>query len=62
MSDINNVNLIGRLTKDPEMKYTQSGSAVTKLSIANNRKYKKNTETIEEVSYFDVTIFGKNAK
>jgi single-strand DNA-binding protein len=55
---LNSVNIMGNLTRDPEMKYTPSGKAVCSLSIANNRIYTKNGEKVTEVSYFDVEVWG----
>jgi single-strand DNA-binding protein len=58
--DLNRVTIIGRLTRDPELKYIQSGSAVANFSIANNRNYTTNSgEKKEEVSYFDCIAWGK---
>ena len=47
---LNSVNIMGNLTRDPEIKYVSSGKAVCSLSIANNRVYTKNTEKVTEVS------------
>ena len=55
---LNSVNIMGNLTRDPEMKYIPSGKAVCNLSIANNRIYTKNGEKVTEVSYFDVEVWG----
>jgi len=55
---LNSVNIMGNLTRDPELRYTPSGKAVCSLSIANNRIYSKNSEKITEVSYFDVEVWG----
>ena len=55
---LNSVNIMGNLTRDPEMKYTPSGKSVCSLSIANNRVYSKNGEKVTEVSYFDVEVWG----
>ena len=55
---LNSVNIMGNLTRDPEMKYTSSGRAVCNLSIANNRIFSKNGEKVTEVSYFDVEVWG----
>jgi len=52
--DINSVNIIGRLTKDPEMRQTNSGKSVCSFSIAVN-KGKDNT------SFFDVSVWDKTA-
>ncbi len=58
--DLNRVTIIGRLTRDPELKYIQSGSAVANFSIATNRIYSTNSgEKKEEVSYFDCIAWGK---
>ena len=59
---LNSVNIMGNLTRDPEMKYTPSGKAVCSLSIANNRVYTKNSEKVTEVSYFDVEVWGLSAE
>lgn len=55
---LNSVNIMGNLTRDPEMKQTPSGKSVCSLSIANNRIYSKNGEKVTEVSYFDVEVWG----
>src|SRR5476651_974083 len=59
---LNSVNIMGNLTRDPEMKYIPSGKAVCSLSIANNRVYTKNSEKVTEVSYFDVEVWGVSAE
>ena len=59
---LNSVNIMGNLTRDPEMKYTPSGKAVCSISIANNRVYTKNNEKVTEVSYFDVEVWGPVAE
>ncbi len=59
---LNSVNIMGNLTRDPEMKYIPSGKAVCSLSIANNRVYTKNGEKVTEVSYFDVEVWGLAAE
>ena len=59
---LNSVNIMGNLTRDPEMKYTPLGKAVCNLSIANNRVYTKNSEKVTEVSYFDVEVWGMAAE
>ena len=55
---LNTVNIMGNLTRDPELKHTPSGKTVCSLSIANNRIYTKNGEKVTEVSYFDVEVWG----
>lgn len=55
---LNSVNIMGNLTRDPELKNTPSGKSVCSLSIANNRVYSKGGEKATEVSYFDVEVWG----
>lgn len=62
MSSVNNVVLMGNLTRDPELKYTPGGTAVCDLSIALNYTRGKGDEKKEEVSFIDCTAFGKNAE
>jgi single-strand DNA-binding protein len=57
--DLNRIVLIGRLTRDPELRYTPSGTAVASFSIANNRTYAVSGERKEEVSYFDCIAWSK---
>ena len=61
-NDFNNAILIGRITRDSELKYTPSGTAVTKFSLAVNRKRKQGDEYVEEVSFFDITAWAKLAE
>lgn len=61
-SDINSVILVGRLTRDAEVTYLQgSGTPVGKLAIAVNRSKKDGDQWVSEASFFDVTLFGKQA-
>ena len=62
MADVNHVVLIGRLTKDAELKYTSGGFPVSSFSIAINRRRKNGEQWEDEVHYFDVTLFGKTAE
>lgn len=62
MTDINKVVLVGRLTKDIDIKYTGSGAAIGNMAIAVNRSRKQNDQWVDEVSFFDVKIFGKTAE
>jgi len=55
---LNSVNMMGNLTRDPELKYTTSGRSVCNMSIANNRIFTKNGEKVTEVSYFDIEVWG----
>jgi single-strand DNA-binding protein len=60
MTDINRVVLIGRLTRDAELR--QNGTIVSSFSIAVNRKRKQGGEWVDDVSYFDIVAFGKQAE
>ena len=62
MADVNRVIEIGRLTRDEELKYTPGGMAVGSFAIAVNRRVKKGQEWTDEVNYFDVVVYGKQAE
>ena len=62
MVAVNRVILAGRLTRDPETRFTPSGTAVTGFSLAVNRRYRSNNELKEEVSFFDIVVFGKTGE
>ncbi|SFV61864.1 Single-stranded DNA-binding protein [hydrothermal vent metagenome] len=59
----NKVVLMGNLTRDIEIRYSQSGSAIGNTGIAVNRKWKSATgEQKEEVMFVDLTLFGRTAE
>jgi single-strand DNA-binding protein len=63
MNGFNRVILAGNLTRDPEMRYTPSGTAIAKFGLAINRKWKDQSgELKEEVTFVDVDCFGKTAE
>jgi single-strand DNA-binding protein len=63
MANLNRVLLIGNLTRDPEVRYTPKGTAVTDLAIAVNRVYTgEDGERKEEVTYVDITVWGRQAE
>ena len=62
MADINHVVLVGRLTRNAELKYTNSGAAVSKFSIAINQRRKKDDQWVDESHFFDITLWGKTAE
>jgi len=62
MKDINSVVVVGRLTRDAELKYTPTGTAILDLSVAVNRSVKRGDGWEDEVSFFDVVLFGKLAE
>jgi len=61
-NDMNHVAIIGRTTRDLELRYTPAGTAIASFAIANSRSYKVGNEKKEQVSYFDITVWGKLAK
>lgn len=63
MASLNRVFLMGNLTRDPELRYTPSGTAVTNLRIAVNRRYKTQSgELKEETAFITVVAWGKQAE
>jgi single-strand DNA-binding protein len=63
MASFNKVILLGNLTRDPEVRYTPKGTAVTDLGLAVNRTYTAdNGEKREEVTFVDVTFWGRTAE
>lgn len=54
--------MIGNLTKDPDLRYTPSGTPVGSFRIAVNTKYKQGSEGKEEVLFIDIVTFGKQAE
>jgi len=56
--DINKVTLMGNVTRDPELRYTTSGTAVLSLGLATNRRYKKGEEWLDEVTYHNIVIWN----
>jgi len=63
MASFNKVLLIGNLTKDPELRYTPQGTAVTNLRLAVNRRFKdRNQELKEEVCFVTAVVWDKQAE
>lgn len=63
MASLNKVMLIGNLTRDPEVRYTPKGTAVTDIGLAVNRNYTTdNGEKREETTFVDVTLWGRQAE
>lgn len=64
MASFNRVILVGNLTRDPEVRYTPSGTAVCDLGLAVNERRKNSTtgEWVDEVVYVDVTLWGRTAE
>ena len=55
----NTVTLVGNLTRDPELRFTQGGRAVASFGIAVNRRYQVNGEWQEQTSFFNVVAWGQ---
>ncbi len=63
MASYNRVILVGNLTRDPEIRYLQSGMAVMDIGLAvNDRRKNANGEWIEEVTFVDVVLWGRTAE
>ncbi len=63
MANLNKVFLIGNLTRDPELRYTPGGSAVTTLRLAVNRRFTtRQGENRDETLFIDVTVWAKQAE
>lgn len=63
MASLNKVMLIGNLTRDPEIKYTPKGTAIADIGLAVNRNYTTESgEKREEVTFIDVTLWGRTAE
>ncbi|WP_149710776.1 single-stranded DNA-binding protein [Campylobacter concisus] len=58
----NRIVLVGHLTRDIELRYTQGGAAIGSSGIAVTRKFSVNNEKREETCFIDITFFGKQAE
>ncbi len=58
----NKIVLVGNLTRDVEIRYSQNGSAIAKTAIATSRKFTVNGEKKEEVCFVDITFFGRSGE
>ena len=55
--------IVGNLGKDPEMRYTPSGQAVTSFNVASSRQYTgSNGQTVKETAWFRISAWGKQAE
>jgi len=62
MKDVNIVVLVGRLTRDAELKYTNSGMPICRFSVAVNRSRKQGDQWVDEASFFEVDYWGKGGE
>lgn len=57
------ITIVGNLGRDPEMRFTPSGQAVTNINVATNRRYtNSNGERVEETAWFRVSVWGNQAE
>ncbi|MDR1898464.1 MAG: single-stranded DNA-binding protein [Treponema sp.] len=62
MADLNHVTIIGRLTRNAELKYISSGQAVCKFSIASNYRKKEGDQWKDEANFFDIVLWGRQGE
>jgi single-strand DNA-binding protein len=63
MASFNKVVLLGNVTRDPELRYISSGTAVTEIGLAvNDRRKTASGEWVEETTFVDVTLWGRTAE
>ncbi len=62
MGDLCVAVIVGRLTRDAELKYTSSGQAVSHFSVATGSRVKKGDQWVDESSFWDVDLWGKRAE
>jgi single-strand DNA-binding protein len=61
-ADLNTVGLVGRLTRDPELRYTAAGEAVCALRLAVSTRTRSGEEWEDRPNFFDVSIWGRNGE
>ncbi len=62
MASFNRVILVGNLTRDVELRYIPSGTAVTDIGLAVNDRVKRNDEWVDETTFVDITLWGRTAE
>ena len=62
MANLNKVLLLGNLTRDPELRYAPNGTAVARLALAVNHRYRQGDTDKEETLFIDVIAFGKQGE
>jgi|SRR5687767_3734786 single-strand DNA-binding protein len=62
MASFNRVILVGNLTRDPELRYIPSGTAVSDIGLAVNDRIKRGDQWVEEPVFVDVTLWGRTAE
>ena len=59
---VNNVNLLGNITKDVEVVVAKSGMAIAKFTVATNKKFKKDGQYTDKASFHNCIAFGKTGE
>lgn len=62
MADLSVAVLVGRLTRDAELKYTNSGQAICHFSVATSSRKKKGDQWVDEASFWDIDLWGKQGE
>jgi single-strand DNA-binding protein len=62
MRSFNRVILVGNLTRDPELRYIPSGTAVSDIGLAVNERVKRGDQWVEEATFVDITLWGRTAE
>lgn len=61
-ADLNRVTLVGRLTRDPELRQTAGGTSVCSIRLAVTSRQNRGGEWSDQSNYFDITVFGRQAE
>jgi single-strand DNA-binding protein len=62
MASFNRVVLVGNLTRDPELRYIPSGTAVSDIGLAVNDRVKRGDQWVDEATFIDITLWGRTAE
>src|SRR5262245_40030193 len=62
MASFNRVILVGNMTRDPELRYIPSGTAVSDIGLAVNDRVKKGDQWVDETTFVDITLWGRTAE
>jgi single-strand DNA-binding protein len=62
MASYNKVVLVGNLTRDPELRYIPSGTAVSDIGLAVNDRIKRGDQWVDEATFIDITLWGRTAE
>jgi single-strand DNA-binding protein len=62
MASFNRVILVGNLTRDPELRYIPSGTAVSDIGLAVNDRVKRGDQWVDETTFVDITLWGRTAE